>query len=95
MPAAEDAVLVQVRRQTHAEESGAISFLNTSNQTVQRSYSVADLGIEESAYLYNWQDGSLTEPPMTEISVTLPGHYSALYFFSHEPIHERPLRLPS
>jgi hypothetical protein len=92
---AEDPVLVQVRHPMRKESPGAVFFLNTSNRTVQRSYPLPDLGIKGSVYLYNWQVRSSNEQTISEIAVTLPGHHSALFFFSREPIHDRPLRLPS
>ena len=97
MPRAEDPVLVQIRRPRQVGAPGAFFFLNTANQAVQRSYLLADLGINESVYVYEWKDSSSreTEEVATKISVTLPPHHSALYFFSAEPIKEVPIQLPS
>lgn len=92
---AEDPVLVQVRKPKHAETLGAIFFLNTSNRTIQRSYSLADLGLKESVYLYNWEKRSSSDQAAPEIALTLPGHHSSLYFFSRGAIREILLRLPS
>lgn len=92
---AEDPVLVQVRKPIHAEALGAIFFLNTSSHTVHRGYSLADLGIQESVYLYNWEQQSSSDQAASKIAMALPGHESTLYFLSHGPIREIPLRLPS
>ncbi len=95
VPRAEDPVLVQVRHPKHAGALGAIFFLNTSHQTIQRSYSLVDLGLKESVYLYNWEKQSSSDQSASKIAMTLSGHHSALYFFSRDPIREIPLRLPS
>jgi hypothetical protein len=92
---AEDPVLVQVRHSKDASAPGAIFILNTSNQTVQRSYSLAGLGIKESVSLCSWDSTSPNDQAVSKLALTLPGHHSALYFFSHDPIWEIPLRLPS
>jgi alpha-galactosidase len=91
----EDPVLVQVRRDMREGTPGAIFVLNTGEHTVQRSYPLAELGIQESVYLCSWEHGTLTGEAVSKISVTLPGHHSALYFFHTEPVRELPLRLPS
>jgi len=90
---AADPVLVQVRRPTHAETVGTIFFLNTSSYTIERSYSLADLGLKESVYLYNWEKQSSSDQATAKLALTLKGHHSALYFFSCDPIREIPLRL--
>jgi alpha-galactosidase len=94
LPRAEDAVLVQVRPSTHAAGIGAIFILNTSNHTVQRSYSLADLGVKDSVYLYSWENQISGKEPMTRVAVKLSGHQSALFFFSDDPINDVPFRLP-
>ena len=91
---AEDPVLVQVRKPTRAETFGAIFFLNTSSHTIQRSYSLANLGLKKSVYLYNWERQSSNDQATSRITMTLPGHQSTLYFFSRYPIREMPFRLP-
>jgi hypothetical protein len=91
---AEDPVLVQVRKPTNAETLGAIFFLNISSHTVQRSYSPAELGLDETVYLYNWKKQFWNDQATSKIAMTLPGHHSTLYFFSRDPIREMPLRLP-
>lgn len=92
---AEDAVLVQVRYPSSLSGHGAIFFLNTASQTVQRMYPLAELRIKDPVYLYSWENQSPTEQLESRVAVTLPAHHSALYFFSHEPIRESPLRLSS
>jgi hypothetical protein len=92
---AEDPVLVQVRHPSNSSGHGAMFFLNTASQTIQRTYPLADLGINDPVYLYSWENESTTEQTEFGIAVILPGHHSALYFFSHEPIREKPLRLSS
>jgi hypothetical protein len=92
---AEDPVLVQVRRPTREGMPGAIFFLNTANHTVQRSYLLAELGIGDSVHLYRGENRSSSGQATSKIAVTLPAHHGALYFFSHDPIPEMPLRLPS
>jgi hypothetical protein len=92
---AEDPVFVQVRHPSFLSKHGAILFLNTVNHTIQRTYPLSDLGISDAVYLYNWENQFPTEQTESRIAVTLPGHHSALYFFSHEPIREKPLRLSS
>ena len=92
---AEDPVLVQVRPASTASGYGALFFLNTASQAVQRTYLLAELGIHDPVYLYRWENQSTTEQTESRIAVTLPGHHSALYFFSHEPIRESPLHLSS
>ena len=94
VPQAEDPVLVQVRHPKHARALGAIFFLNTSNHTIQRSYSLVDLGLKESVYLYNWEKQSSSSQATSKIAMTLSDHHSTLYFFSRDPIREIPLRLP-
>ncbi|RPH69397.1 hypothetical protein EHM76_07150 [bacterium] len=88
-------MLVQVRRPTQAGGPGAIFVLNTSGHTLQRSYSLANLGIKDPVYLCSWENSSSSEDRVAAISVTLPGHHSALYFFSDDPIGDIPIRLPS
>jgi hypothetical protein len=95
VPRAEDPVLVQVRHSIHAGSPGAIFFLNTSGQTLQRSYALTELGIQDFVYLYSWENGSSSEGTTAKIVITLPGHHSALYFFSRAPIYDTPVRLPS
>jgi hypothetical protein len=92
---AEDPVLVQVRRDMREGTPGAIFFLNTGEHTVQRSYPLAELGVNYPVYLYSWENKSSSEQEASKITVTLPGHHSALYFFHTEPVRELPLRLPS
>jgi hypothetical protein len=94
---ADDPVLVQVRRATVAGAPVAIFFLNTASHTVQRSYRLADLGIDESVFVYKWEDSSPNEneEEVTKISITLPGHHGALYFLSPAPITDLPRRLPA
>ncbi len=95
VPRAEDPVLVQVRQAKHAGTPGAIFFLNTASHTVQRNYAMADLGIDNSVFLYNWEQQSISEQAMEKIILTLAGHHSALYFFNSEPMQDIPVRLPS
>ena len=92
---AEDPVLVQVRLPARDGMPGAVFFLNTSNHIVQRNYPLAELGINESVYLYHWPDGPSSEQAMSTVAVTLQRRHSTLYFFSRDPIRDRPLRLPS
>jgi hypothetical protein len=92
---AEDPVLVQVRHPTPEGMPGAIFFLNVGSHSAQRSYPLTDLGIQEPVYLYHWESGSSSEQTVEKVAVTLPAHHSALYFFSRDPIRDRPLRLPS
>ena len=92
---AEDPMLVQVRHPSHAKGHGAIFFLNTSIHAIQRTYLLAELGIHDPVYLYRWDNQSATKQTESRITVTLPGHHSALYFFSRESIREKPLRLSS
>ena len=95
MPRVEDTVLVQIRYPINTGTYGAIFFLNTGNHSVQRSYSLADLGLKESMYLYNWQDQTSNNQAMSRIALILPGHHGALYFFSRDPIKDTPLWLPA
>lgn len=95
VPRVEDEMLVQVRRPMRTEASGAVFFLNTSNHTIQRTYSLVELGVNDPVYLYGWENQSASEQALSKIAVTLPGHHSALYFFSRNPIKELPIRLPS
>jgi hypothetical protein len=92
---AEDPILVQVRRPVRKDAVGAVFFLNISSRTVQRSYSLMDLGIKESVYLCNWMDRHSSEEATSKIAITLRGHHSALFFFSREPIQEIPPSLPA
>lgn len=92
---AEDPTLVQVRHPTRAGGHGAMFFLNTASQTLQRTYSLPDLGINDPVFLYSWENQSPTKQSQSEIAMTLLGHHSLLYFFSREPIQENPLRLSS
>jgi hypothetical protein len=91
----EDPVLVQVRPPSTASGHGAMFFLNTASQTVQRTYPLAELGIHDPVYLYSWENQSTSQQTESRIAMTLPGHHSALYFFSREPIREKPLCLSS
>jgi hypothetical protein len=92
---AEDPVLVQVRHARRVGATGAIFFLNTASHTVQRSYPLEELGIQDPVYLYDWEKQSASDQATTKISITLPAHGSTLYFFSLEPIQGSPHRLPS
>lgn len=95
VPKVDDPVLVQVRHPIREGTLGAIFLLNTGSHTVQRSYSLTELGIKDSVYLYRWEDGAANEQVVATIILTLAGHHSALYFFGREPIREAPVRLPS
>lgn len=95
VPRVEDPVLVQIRFPVSSEAYGAIFLLNTGDHAVQRSYSLAELGLNESMYLYRWQDQTKNNQAISRIALTLPGHHSALYFFSPDPIEDIPLRLPA
>jgi alpha-galactosidase len=95
VPNAEDPMLIQVRHPRREGALGAIFFLNTAGHIVQRTDPLADLGIKHPVYLYSWENQSSSEQLEEKIALTLPGHHSALYFFSNEPIKERPLQLPS
>ena len=95
LPKAEDGVLVQVRRSIREGAPGAIFFLNTGERTVQRTYSLTDLGIEAPVFLYSWENGSWSKQAVSRVAVVLPGHHSALYFFSHAAMRQIPVRLPS
>jgi alpha-galactosidase len=92
---AEDAILVQVRQSRHTEGVGAVFFLNPSSNIVQRSYSLADLGINGLPYLYLWEEQVLSKERVATLAISLSGHQSALYFFSPVPFQDKPLRLPS
>ncbi|HSL42412.1 MAG TPA: glycoside hydrolase family 36 protein [Anaerolineales bacterium] len=94
VPRAEDAVLVQVRHSNDTRTPGAVFFLNTANHTLQRTYALADLGINGPVYVYDCEKQSSNDQLETKMNVTLRGHHSALYFFSAGPIEERPARLP-
>ncbi len=95
IPRADDPVLVQVRRPARAGVLGAIFIVNTSARTLQRTYHLADLGIDGAVFLYSWESQATHEHALEQVAVTLPGHDSALYFFSTEPIEDGPLRLPA
>jgi alpha-galactosidase len=95
VPSAQDAVLVQVRQPRQAGALGAIFFLNTGNNTVEQSYPLSELGFKELVYLYEWGNRFSNEQPVTTIAVSLPGHHSMLYFFSHEPVRNIPVQFPS
>lgn len=95
VPRAADPVLVQVRHSRGVGTTGAILFLNTASHTVQRSYPLVELGINYPVYLYHWKNGTANDQTAVKISITLAAHFSALYFFSLEPIRDLPLRLPS
>ena len=88
-------VLVPVLHTRGVGTTGAILFLNTASHTVQRSYPLVELGINDPVYLYHWNNGIASDRAAMKISITLPAHFSALYFFSLEPIRGLPLRLPS
>lgn len=94
MPRPEDPVLVQVRRSRRAGAPGSIFFLNTGDQPVGRTYPLADLGIEDSVYLYHRELLSSSDKPEAKISISLLAHHSVLYFFSAEPLKDLPIRLP-
>jgi len=87
-------LLVQVRQPRQAEEPGAIFFLNTASHMLQRSYPLAELGIKDPVSLYHWENRSASDESHRKISMTLPAHHSALYFFSHQPIRDLPLHFP-
>ena len=93
--AAEDPVLVQVRHTMSNGGIGAIFFLNTSAQAVQRTYHLADLGIKDAVYLSHWENQFSSEQAQAKITLMLPGHQSALYFFSSNLIRDIPVRLSS
>jgi alpha-galactosidase len=95
VPKAEKAILVQVRLSKRVEGVRAVFFLNTSSQTIQRDYFLADLGIKDPVYLYHWENQDSGNERVVTVAISLSGHQSALYFFSTEPIQERPQRLPS
>jgi hypothetical protein len=94
VPRAEDPVLVQVRHPDGVGATGAIFFLNTASHTLQRSYLLAELGIKDPVHLYEWENRPASEQAATKIPITLPAHFSALYFFSLQPTRGLPLHLP-
>lgn len=91
---ADDAMLVQVRHPKRAEATGAIFFLNTSSYPVERTYSLASLGLRDSLLIHGWENHVVSEEPVTSISVKLSAHQSTLYFFSRKSIQNVPFRLP-
>jgi alpha-galactosidase len=93
VPRPDDGMLVEVRHPKDEKSPGAIFFLNTASHTIQRSYTLTDVGIKHPVYLYDWEKQFSTEQLEISVAVTLPGHHSALYFFHREPIRNRPLRL--
>ena len=94
VPRPEDPVLVQVRHPRRLGAPGAIFFLNTGNQPVERTYPFVDLGIKNSVFLYERKNLNASDKPESRISITLPSHHSVLYFFSAEPLKDIPNRLP-
>jgi hypothetical protein len=103
-PRAADPVLVQVsmplaRDRYSASESApqelaAVFIFNTGEQSVQRTYSLASLGLHSPQYVYDWTENRPWPEPVERISLTLPSHDGALLFISPAPINASPDQLP-
>lgn len=95
VPRLEDPVFVQVRKPPRAGSMGVIFFLNTADHPLERTYLLERFGIEEAVYLYDWEQRSGGQSACRQVSVTLPPHHGALYFYHSEPIRQHPRQLPS
>ncbi|RPI20838.1 MAG: alpha-galactosidase, partial [Chloroflexota bacterium] len=98
-----DPVLVQVRSPLGAggragsggdEDQHAIFIFNTGEQAVERSYRLADLGLPERMYLFDWISEQAQPEAVRQFSITLPAHDSVLLFVSVSRIDQTPERLP-
>ncbi|HEX6303148.1 MAG TPA: glycoside hydrolase family 36 protein, partial [Anaerolineales bacterium] len=87
-------VLVQVRRSSTPDSSGAILFSNPTDIQLQRNYRITELGLEQPVYIYDWLAGIQWDGPVEKISIALPPHDSRLLFFDQKPIMSRPEFLP-
>jgi alpha-galactosidase len=95
-----DPVLVQVRdlQATNDPTNGpgavaAALFLNTGEQTVQRSYPLSLLGLPEPLYVFDWTSDQPWPAPVDTLAVTLAPHDSALLFLSSKAILSAPEKL--
>jgi hypothetical protein len=87
-----DPVLVQVR--AGADQAAAIFIFNTSENTVQRSYRLASLGLPERQYLFDWTSNRAWPGLVDGVSLALDAHEGALLFASPSPFEKAPDRLP-
>lgn len=85
----DDRVLVQVR----GESPAAMFALNLSEQTVERTYVLGELGLPETLYGYDWNKKEPL-PRTKQISLELTPHEGALVFLDTKPIFKAPDQLP-
>jgi alpha-galactosidase len=90
-PQAEDPVLVQVRRGTVMD---AVFVLNTGPHPLQRTYTLAELGLQSPLHVYDWTAGQTWVQPVDRLNLTLAPHDGALFFLNPVPITSAPERLP-
>lgn len=86
-----DPVLVQVRG---SDSQSAVLVFNSGAQSVQRTFSLAALGLAGPRYGFTWNDRVTLPEPTDTISVTLAPHESVLFFLSPAPLSSCPERLP-
>lgn len=87
-----DPVLVQVRRGDH---DAAVCIFNTGNQVVERTYTLAALGLDILSYAYDWiNDENIGRLERQRLSVVLQPHECALVFLSRTAYNSRPDVLP-
>jgi hypothetical protein len=97
---ASDPMLVQVRPplpgipSVRPEGVGVIFLLNSGDQTVQRTYSLVEIGLDGPLFVYDWSANAAWPQPINEIAVTLKSHKGCLLFISRAPITTIPEYLP-
>ncbi len=92
-PRAADPVLVQVRV-TPGGEGAAVFIFNVGDLLVQRTYSLASLGLSGPLHVFEWTADRAWPQPVEQLSLTLPAHEGALLFLSPSPIAAAPEQFP-
>jgi hypothetical protein len=68
-------------------------FFNTGEQSVQRTYPLALLGLDGPLYVFDWTANRSWPNRVDMLPVALAPHDSALLFLSPEPIKSAPEKL--
>jgi len=90
---AADPVLVQVRTSQDGVLT-AVFIFNISENPLQRSYPLSQLGLSGPLYVYDWTSGCAWPEPVERLTFSLPSHGGVLLFLSPSPITSPIDRLP-
>ncbi|WP_299431091.1 glycoside hydrolase family 36 protein [uncultured Meiothermus sp.] len=85
----DERLLVQVR----GESPAAVFALNLSEQSVEHTYMLHELGLPAALYGYHWNQKEEL-PKAEQIAFKLAPHQGALVFLDAKPIQQAPVQLP-